>query len=465
MRRALKVTILIVVVLILFILLSTSLVRRTSYFNEGYFKTAAARIDTIRSAAVINATSVEAGFAKVSITPELTDSENNYPEGKFDRFPLAGYGDRKGKPATGVHDSIFVKAVALKVNGEIIVFTGADLLIMPPNIADSVVKILAPEGINRDQIIFSATHTHSGPGGWAPGFIGKQFAGDENKDIQRWLALRISQCIVLAINDLKPAKIGSGNFNAEGYTRNRVLGESGTKNNDFSFIVLEQAGNKKAILGSFSAHATTIGAENMEISGDYPGYWQRRIESTSADIALFCAGAIGSQSPVGKGEQFEKAEYIGESLADSVNAHLVKVDLNDKPVLSFVSTLIELPDYHIRLTPKINLSTFWSKRLMPQPEDVFIQAIRIDDMVWITAPGDFSGEYALQIKNTLLAEGFKSNITSFNGSYVGYIVPGRYFYMGGYEPGLMGWFGPDMGEYTMDLMRQVSEIVTGRDNL
>ena len=102
---------------------------------------------------------------------------------------------------------------------------------------------------------------------------------------------------------------------------------------------------------------------------------------------------------------------------------------------------------------------------MAQPENVYLQAIRIDDMVWITTPGDFSGEYAFQMKNTLLAEGFKSNITSFNGSYVGYIVPGRYFYMGGYEPGLMGWFGPDMGEYMMDLIRQVSEIVTGRENL
>jgi len=102
---------------------------------------------------------------------------------------------------------------------------------------------------------------------------------------------------------------------------------------------------------------------------------------------------------------------------------------------------------------------------MVQPENVYLQAIRIDDMVWITTPGDFSGEYALQMKNSLLAEGFKSNITSFNGSYVGYIVPGRYFYLGGYEPGLMGWFGPDMGEYMMDLIRQVSEIVTGRENL
>jgi len=29
----------------------------------------------------------------------------------------------------------------------------------------------------------------------------------------------------------------------------------------------------------------------------------------------------------------------------------------------------------------------------------------------------------------------------------------------------MGWFGPDMGEYTMDLSRQLAEIATGKDNL
>jgi Txe/YoeB family toxin of Txe-Axe toxin-antitoxin module len=165
------------------------------------------------------------------------------------------------------------------------------------------------------------------------------------------------------------------------------MGEAGTRNPDFSFLVFEQIGYRKAIIGSFSAHATTIGAENMEISGDYPGYWQRRIEGSSADLALFMAGSIGRQSPVGDGEQFDRAKYIGESLADSVNVHLGEVVLNDKPVLSFVSTLIELPDYHIRITPKINLSTFWSKRLMAQPENVYLQAIRIDDMVWITTPG------------------------------------------------------------------------------
>ena len=119
----------------------------------------------------------------------------------------------------------------------------------------------------------------------------------------------------------------------------------------------------------------------------------------------------------------------------------------------------------MRATTKINLSTWLSKKLMPLPENAYLQTLRIGNMIWITTPCDFSGEYALQIKNALAAKGFNSNVTSFNGSYVGYIVPGRYFYMGGYEPGLMGWFGPDMGEYTMDLIRQISEVATGRVNL
>ena len=102
---------------------------------------------------------------------------------------------------------------------------------------------------------------------------------------------------------------------------------------------------------------------------------------------------------------------------------------------------------------------------MPFPENVYLQAVRIGNMVWISAPCDFSGEYALQLKNALAVKGYHANVTSFNGNYVGYIVPGRYYYMDEYESKLMGWFGPNMGEYTMDLIRQISKIVTNTENL
>jgi hypothetical protein len=139
--------------------------------------------------------------------------------------------------------------------------------------------------------------------------------------------------------------------------------------------------------------------------------------------------------------------------------------MNNEITFSFVSLKMQLPDYHIRLSTKLNLSSFWSNKLMPRPKNVYLQAIRIDNMVWITTPADFSGEYALLIKNRLASKGFGSNVSSFNGSYVGYIVPGRYFYLDEYESRLMGWFGPNMGEYTVDMIRQISRIVTGSDNI
>jgi neutral ceramidase len=451
--------------ILLILILGTSFVKRTSYLNEGYYRNTSARIDSARVEIHITNDSLQAGFARVSITPSLHNPADNYQEGKFIQVPLAGYGDRKGNPATGVHDSIFVKAVALKAGRQLLVFVSADLLIMPPNITDSVAMILSRKGIMRKQLFLSATHTHSSLGGWGPGYFGKQFAGDENKQLEKWLVLQICKAVTSATGDLKPARIGSGCFNAEGYTRNRFIGESGTKNNDFSFLVIEQTGYRKAIIGSFSAHATTLGSGNMEISADYPGYWARKTEGTSADLAVFFAGSTGSQSPTGAGKGFEKPEQIGEALADSLNKHLPGVVLNDRPAFSCLSVKIQLPEYHVRLTTKLNLSSFLSRRLMPTPENVYLQAVRIGKMVWITTPCDFSGEYAQQLKNALAAEGFTSTVSGFNGSYVGYIVPGRYFYVEEYESRLMSWFGPDMGEYTMDLIRQISRIVTDCDNI
>jgi neutral ceramidase len=447
-------------ILVVIFILSTSSVEDTPFYKSDYYKKTEARVDSLKSAYIINNDSLKAGFAKISITPGMNYPEDKYEEGKFRDAPLAGYGARKGKPATGVHDSIFVKAAALKINDQVVVIVGADLLIMPPNIIDEVTIRLAQKGIQRNQIFYSASHSHSSLGGWGPGFIGEQFAGKENPNLSKWLILQITKVVTTAIADLKPARIGTGTFNAGTYTRNRLIGDAGTKNSDFAFISIEQIGIRKAVIGSFSAHSTTLGADNMMFSADYPGYWERKMESTSVDLAIFCAGSVGSQSPSGEGKGFDKPKLIGESLADSLNTYLHKVVLQDKASFSALSLKVVLPEYHIRLTPKINLASWASEKLMPVPQNVYLQALRIGNLIWITTPSDFSGEYALQIKNGLAAKGFGANISSFNGSYVGYIIPGRYFYLDEYEPKIMGWFGPNMGEYTVHLIRRMTDIIT-----
>lgn len=435
-------------------------VDHSPYFKSSYYQMTETRLDSLRKNRTIFNDFVEAGFSKVSITPSLGYLKDSMEVGQFKKAPLAGFGARKGKSATGTHDSIFVKAAAIKVNKQVVVIVGADILIMPPNIIDEVTKTLEKRGIQRSQVFYSASHTHSSVGAWGPGFIGEQFAGKSNPNINQWLVRQIAQAVTAAIADLKPARIGNGYFNAAPYTRNRLVGESGTKNNDFNFISIQQKGGRKAVIGSFAAHATTIGAENMQFSADYPGYWQRKMERGSVDIAIFCGGSVGSQSPSGEGKGFEKPRKIGESLADSLEIHLAKVELKDKIDLSAMSLKMDLPDYNIRLTTKLHFSTWLSKKLMPLPENVYVQVIKIGNLIWMTTPCDFSGEFACQLKDALATRGFNANVTSFNGSYVGYIIPGKYFYLDAYEPKTMGWFGPNMGEYTFELLRHLSEIMT-----
>lgn len=443
---------------LLFLLLTTR-VNHAPYFASNYYKTSCARLDSIETHFESYSDSLKAGFAKISITPQLGAETNNAENGKFSGVPLAGFGARKGAPATGIHDSIFVKAAALEVANKLVILVGTDLLIVPPNITDSVMQMLSKKGISRGQVFFSATHTHSSIGAWGNGRVGEQFAGEYNPDLVKWVSSQIATAILSAIDDLKPASIATGDFNAGQYTRNRLIGERGTTNDDFSFIFIEQAGGDKAVIGSFAAHATTMGDENMQVSGDYPGYWERKMESTSVDYAIFFAGSVGSQTNVGEGEGFEKPKFIGESLADSLNVYLAKTTLENNITLASASFKMELPDYNLRISTKRNLISSACQKINPVPDNAVLQAVRLGDMIWITTPADFSGEYALQVKNALSACGYKANVSSFNGSYLGYIIPGRYFYLDKYESKTMAWFGPNMGDYTMDLIHQLCKIM------
>lgn len=444
--------------LMIFILNSCAVVK-TPYFKTDYYKKTVSRLDSIKPGISTVNDSIYAGFSRISITPDLNKKFDTRKETKKNIVPLAGYGNRRGKPAEGIHDSVFVKAVALKTGKQTLILVSADILIMPPNIIDEVTAQLSHEGIKRDQLFFSATHSHSSIGGWGYGLMAKAFAGKENSNLEKYLITRIKTAVLGAISDLRPSTLGSGSFNASAYTRNRLTGNPETINNDFSFLVVEQTGRKKAIIGSFSAHATTLGRKNMLISGDYPGYWQRRMEATSADMAMFCIGSTGNQSPVGKGDEFNNAKYIGESLADSVLAHLNEVKMNGKLTISALSLKINLPEYHIRLTMNRNLTSGLSNRLMHLPENVYLQTLGINNLIWVFTPGDFSGESALLIKNILAGKGYKAIVSGFNGSYIGYIIPGKYFYLDNYETKLMGWFGPTMGDYAMDLIEQMSTAI------
>jgi hypothetical protein len=448
--------------LLLFFVL-TDPIDRKSYRESEYYAKTRAGIDSLKRTVKPVHGPVKAGFSKVSITPAINGTADNPEKGEFPSLPLAGYGWRKGRPAEGVHDSLFVKAAAVEVEGQLLVIVGADLLLLPPYITARVMDNLAEHNIQREQVFFTATHTHSSLGGWGRGLLGRQIAGKENPGFVKWLAGQVSSAVVMAVDDLQPASVAIGEFNAGMYTRNKLTGEPGTVNEDLGYIYLVQDGGRKAVVGTYSAHATTLGRKHMEISADYPGYWQNRLEKEAVDVAIFCAGSVGNQQHNGKGKGYESPRRLGEALADSTIARLSDSDLKDSITLSTATAPLFLPDFHLRITSGLALASPLSKYLLPLQGESHLQTARIGDMVWVTTPGDLSGDYARALKDALSPRDLNLNATSFNGSYIGYILPVNYYDLDKPESRNMVFYGPGTGDYIMDLVRQMIDVIIGKE--
>lgn len=460
-KKFLKVVAVIFALVLIFLFWAIKSVDYTPYFETEYYKTTNARLDTLVEGLHSETGAVDVGFGKRNITPILNGDQDDPSTGKFKEIPLAGYGGRNGGPATGIHDSLFVKAIALKVEGKIMVFVGSDLLIMPPGVSKMSDKFLSDKiGLTRENIFYSATHTHSSVGAWSGGTVGELFGGVYSPAVIEWLSNRVSQAIEEAVDDLKPGKIGVGNFHARDFVRNRLVGDEGKVNSDFLMIKAIQNNGKKAMIGSFDAHATTLGDWNMETSADYPGYWQRKLEEEEFDIAVFLAGSVGSHSYKSKGERFDKSRYIGEALADSVLKYAQNIVIKDSIEVSSLTLRVDYPELQIRISDGLRLNPTIAKMLFPDVGDVYLQTLKIDDLIWATAPSDFSGETTLGYKNAMSKKGYKAMVTSFNGAYTGYIIPCKYYHLNAYESRLMNWFGPSYNPYVNYMIGEMMESVS-----
>jgi hypothetical protein len=60
----------------------------------------------------------------------------------------------------------------------------------------------------------------------------------------------------------------------------------------------------------------------------------------------------------------------------------------------------------------------------------------------------------------LRVRGFAGIVTSFNGDYVGYVIPSRYYHLNGYEPRIMSFYGPYVPDYLDELARTISLDLT-----
>lgn len=380
-------------------------------------------------------------------------------------IPLAGYGARKGASSQGVHDPVRAKAVAVSGGGKTAAVVGADILLVNEPLAEEVARRVA-NTVPRDCLYFTATHTHSGPGGWGDWWAENLIAGDPSTEGFRVLAEGMSQAVEAAVAALAPATVAFGKALAPEFIRNRLVGEEGSVDPSLQVVRFSGAGgNTVACLVSYAAHATVLGDENLLLSAEYPGALERDLEKRWGGTALFCAGPMGSMSPRGgSGEGFAEAGSIGDGLATKAEA--LDSDSGLKTLKGPVAFEVEripivTPAVQYRVSENARLSPVLCRFALDFNRNVSLSVLRLGPLLMIGLPCELSGEIALPLYEYAERRGIHLVLTVFNGHYVGYVAPDKYYALDKYETRAMSFLGPHGGSFFESTVKGVVDRLAG----
>jgi len=246
--------------------------------------------------AMLPAAEFRAGVAKADLDP---------PTG----LPMAGYSTRYSK---GTLDPLEARVLAMSDGSRTIAFITLDLCFpFDPPIMDDIRQ--AVRG-TVDEVIFHASHTHSGP------------TYSEAVDAAKHAVPRVAAAIETAAHSMAPVRIGNGwgqvylGFNrrylrpdgsVQMFWRNEPK-VSTTFPVDPTVGVIRfdrMDGKPLAILVNYACHPVVLGPENLDYSADYPSEMRRYVEQNLGGMAFFLQGAPGDINPY-----FDKTPLIEDAV-------------------------------------------------------------------------------------------------------------------------------------------------------
>jgi len=383
------------------------------------------------------------GFSKENITP-------NHPTA------TAGYGRRLGKLSTGVRDSIFVRTIVVENGSERIAIVSADLLIIPPTVTEVLARELPEIGFSLDNTYLTAVHTHNSVGNWGKGLLGILYGSYEDS-IVHFIADGIKLSIERALANTLPSTLKEGFIPLKEAVHNRLI-HDGPVDSLLRVVEIQRSDSSKLLLMSFTAHATCLYSRDLELSRDYPGKLVDLMEDEGYTFAMFMAGAVGSHTG--------SAPEQGEPCTDWMASEISRGFLANKAGLTSVSdsTLIMhrvpllLDDPQAKILKNWRLRP-WLFNLVFGDYAQYLTILRLGNIIFMGTPCDFSGEFDRSLDATAADHGLHLMITSFNGGYIGYVTPDKYYDVDHYETQLMNWYGPGNGEYMKRCMEALMVTV------
>ncbi|MES2791190.1 MAG: neutral/alkaline non-lysosomal ceramidase N-terminal domain-containing protein [Planctomycetota bacterium] len=304
-------------------------------------------------AAPAASSSLRVGVAEVDITP---------PVG----FPMAGYYHER--LADGAIDPLKAKAMVFRDGDTAAALVVCDLIGIATDLSHAVRKRASEKtGIPEAHIVISATHSHT-----APDYMKELYLklGGEKQDPLRaeYIEKLIDgpvDAIVQAHAIAKPATLSSGSATQEipvAFNRRFVMRDgsvrtwmnhenpdvvraAGPIDPEINLLTIrDEAGKTTGVLSNFALHLDTLGG--MKWSADYPFFIEQTLRKANGPgvISIFgtgCCGDINHSNP--RSRERNKSDFIGNSIGNSIQAQLSKLQPIAHPNLVVKSKLVKLP--------------------------------------------------------------------------------------------------------------------------
>lgn len=239
---------------------------------------------------------LKAGFARANVNPMLGAD-------------ISGY--YKVRKAEGFLDDLEVNALALECDGRKAALVCIDVAgIEQDLIAHFHKAIMALTGMEKDGIYISATHTHTGPS--------TRLITDDplEQEYVQFLIRRTADVVKLALDDLKPAKMGwaigaaphvafvrrfrmaDGSVRTNpGVDNPEIVAPIGDVDERVNVLRFDREGADTLVLVNFGNHPDVVGG-NL-ISADWPGLLRKTVERSLDDVrCIFFNGAQGDVNHV-----------------------------------------------------------------------------------------------------------------------------------------------------------------------
>lgn len=370
---------------------------------------------------------ISAGTAKVNITPKVP-------------LPMSGYSGRK-EPFQGVHDDLFMRAIAFSDGVTKAAIVSADLIGIPLPLWEECTKRLEKDvNIPPDNILLCATHTHGGPTP-ADGYssLPPETIAYTN-DIKEKLIAVVKE----AFKNLKPASIGSGKGECKMNMNRRARNAKGgitLGNNPYGpcdrevgvIRIDDESGRPFCIFITWHCHATVMGPGNLQITADWPGAAVRFVEKEFGNnvTAVVTAGSSGNIDPIYRvlpsfKSSVGEVETVGIVLGEEV-VRIAK-DIKTAPFgsISGIQRVINFP-------AKSKEESLQPERYQPG-ETIYVRlsALKIGNIVFAGTSGGLFNEIAGKVKE-LSPYKYTFVMDKCNGGYNGYIVTNDSYKEGGYE--------------------------------